>query len=123
VKIETCYTCKMEFGMSDSFYDTALRMKEKLNFYCPAGHLQHYCTGEIELDKMRRERDRLQQRVAERDDRVAELQRSNAATRGQVTKIKNRVANGVCPCCNRTFANLMNHMKSKHPDYKKDEAA
>jgi hypothetical protein len=27
------------------------------------------------------------------------------------------VANGVCPCCNRTFQNLARHMAGKHPDY------
>lgn len=33
------------------------------------------------------------------------------------TRIKNRVKNGVCPCCNRTFQNLMRHMKSQHPKW------
>lgn len=33
------------------------------------------------------------------------------------TKIKNRIANGVCPCCQRSFKNLHRHMQNKHPDY------
>ena len=27
------------------------------------------------------------------------------------------MANGVCPCCNRSFENLRNHMHTQHPDY------
>lgn len=34
------------------------------------------------------------------------------------TRIKNRVKNGVCPCCNRTFENLARHMQAKHSDFK-----
>ena len=33
------------------------------------------------------------------------------------TRIKNRIAHGVCPCCQRTFENLARHMANKHPDY------
>jgi hypothetical protein len=44
-------------------------------------------------------------------------ERRRRAEKAAKTKIKNRVAKGVCPCCNRTFQNLADHMKSKHPDY------
>lgn len=46
--------------------------------------------------------------------------RRAAAARGQVTKLKNRVGKGVCPCCNRTFANLQRHMQGQHPDWAPD---
>lgn len=39
------------------------------------------------------------------------------AARGQVTRLKNRAAAGVCPCCNRTFHQLVRHMAAKHPDF------
>ena len=38
------------------------------------------------------------------------------------TRIKNRIANGVCPCCNRSFQNLHQHMKKQHPDYADSQA-
>lgn len=38
-------------------------------------------------------------------------------TKGVVTRTRNRIANGVCPCCDRSFTNLQRHMASKHPDY------
>jgi len=43
--------------------------------------------------------------------------RQKAAAKGQLTKTKRRVANGVCPCCNRTFADLSAHMHGQHPEY------
>lgn len=130
MKIETCYTCKMEFGMSDSFYDTMLRLKEGGKFYCPAGHTQHYITGETELDKMRRRAEKAEQDRAYWQDRIREvgeekaaIERKNIAIRGVVTRMKNRAANGVCLCCNRTFTNLQKHMETKHPQFKKEDAA
>lgn len=35
-----------------------------------------------------------------------------------VIRLKNRAKNGVCPCCHRTFKQLAQHMKTKHPKYK-----
>jgi hypothetical protein len=113
----------MVFSMPDDFYRTMKQLGNAGTFYCPAGHTQCFPLGETEEAKLRRERDRLQQRIAERDDRISDLEKSNAATRGVVTRIKNRISNGVCPCCNRTFSNLASHIKTKHPSYKNEEAA
>jgi hypothetical protein len=43
--------------------------------------------------------------------------RSKAAYKGQLTKVRRKVANGSCPCCNRHFENLQRHMQTKHPEY------
>lgn len=40
-----------------------------------------------------------------------------AATKGQLTKIKKCVNNGVCPICHRNFVALGRHMKGQHPDF------
>lgn len=129
MRTTNCYTCKMEFGMPDSFYKTMLQLREKGAFHCPAGHVQHFCTGESELDKMRRRAEKAEQDRAYWQDRTREVgeakatvERQASAARGQVTKIKNRIGNGVCPCCNRTFSNLMRHMAAQHKDYKKEAA-
>jgi hypothetical protein len=39
-----------------------------------------------------------------------------------VTKIKNRVGHGVCPCCTRSFQNLARHMASEHPTFAAEAA-
>lgn len=124
-----CYRCKSEIVLPDELYHAAKR-SPRISFWCPFGHEQHFVEGETDEQKLRRERDRLAQRIAEKDDEIAfqktqreATERRLSAARGQVTKIKNRVGNGVCPCCNRTFGNLQTHMHKQHPDYAKDVSA
>jgi hypothetical protein len=115
--------------MTDEFYRVAKQMANNTTFYCPNGHGAAFSLGETEEAKMRRERDNALQRVAEWQDyakaeetkRLA-AERSAAAARGQVTKIKKRTSAGVCPCCNRHFTQLERHMGSKHPDFAKETA-
>ena len=122
---ETCCKCSIPFVLTDSLHTTMIEKREQGIFYCPHGHPQCYATGETELDKMRRERDRLAQQVAYRDDCVRDArnqrdmaERRLSAAKGRITKIKKRVGNGVCPCCNRTFSDLARHMASQHTGYK-----
>lgn len=84
-------------------------------FHCPAGHRRHFV--ESEADKLRRERDRLQQRLASKDDEIRDLENQRRAAQGQITKLKKRAAAGTCPCCQRTFSNMAEHMKRQHPEY------
>lgn len=120
---DTCCRCKSTMWLPAAVYAVARERQEEFTFYCSNGHAQHYTTGETETDKLRRERDRLNQRLAEKDDDIRRereareaAERQAAAARGQVTKIKKRVGNGVCPCCTRSFANLRRHMETKHPN-------
>lgn len=124
-----CCQCTTEIYLPDELYRAAKAGAEKINFYCPYGHSQVFAKGESEETKLRRERDRLAQQIAERDDRIKALRDSNDhierrlnATRGVVTRIKKRVGHGVCPCCNRTFGNLARHMSSEHPAYSAEAA-
>lgn len=107
--------------------DAFLRSSHQ-TFHCLHGHPQSYREGPSEEDKLRQERDRLKQRLAEKDDTISyyrnsrdAAQRQASAFKGVVTRLKNRAANGVCPCCNRSFADLRRHMASKHPDFSKQE--
>ena len=40
-----------------------------------------------------------------------------SAQKGVTTRLKNRVQKGVCPCCNRYFAQLQRHMTTQHPNF------
>jgi hypothetical protein len=122
---QDCIECGCVFGVPGGF--TAQRRSDNRTFYCPNGHRMSY--HENETDKLRRERDRLAQRIAEKDDEIKRqrelregTERQLTATRAVVTRIKNRVGKGVCPCCNRTFENLHRHMTSKHPTYAAEAA-
>lgn len=125
----TCFKCQSQMWIPDELNKAALCNRGVIPFYCAYGHRQFYVEGETEADKLRRERDRLAQQIAYKDDRIKSLReeaeaagRRAAAARGQVTKIKNRVGHGVCPCCNRTFENLARHMTSQHPTFTAEAA-
>lgn len=123
-----CWKCKCQIWLPDELYHAA-KASSAIEIHCGYGHSGVFREGPTDLDKMRQERDRLAQRIAEKDDEIrrqrdlreaAERQRS--AARGQVTRIKNRVGHGVCPCCNRTFENLGRHMMSQHPTFTAEAA-
>lgn len=121
IKWTTCCECGCVVAMEGNQYN---RFVENHNlFYCPNGHGQHF-TGKSEAaqlrDELAREKHRTEQARAEVESqrtRAIEAERREAAKKGQITKIKNRVSSGVCPCCNRYFANLHRHMKGQHPDW------
>jgi hypothetical protein len=128
IDVGACCRCKAPMFLPAELYHSAKR-SPSISFFCAYGHSQHYPAGESEETKLRRERDRLAQRLAEKDDRITQLrehaqaaERRAAAARGQVTKIKNRVGHGVCPCCNRTFENLARHMANQHPTFTAEAA-
>jgi len=82
-------------------------------FYCPNGHVRVF--RESEVDRLRREvrqanesRDWYKRQVEARDKQLA-------ASRGQMTKLRNRIQRGVCPECRRSFENLRRHMVTQHP--------
>ncbi len=126
----TCAKCKCQMWIDDALNEAALRNREKISFYCSYGHSQSYCEGESEETKLRRERDRLKQDAArlEADAREAWAQaqaetklriKAEAATK----RLKKRTSAGTCPCCQRTFANMAEHMKHQHPDFVADGGA
>ena len=116
--------CGLPFSMPERLYEQCKR--NGTTFFCPLGH--RIVFRETEADKYRRERDRLKQQLARKDDTISSLyeqrdkaERRLSATKGQVTRLKNRASAGVCPCCNRSFQNLKRHMNTKHPDYAKPD--
>lgn len=126
----TCYRCKTQFAMAEDIFNLAHQRAEEISFWCPNGHSQVFSKGKTEAEKLRDERDKLTQRLAEWQDYEAEqrkraeaLERKLSASKGQITRIKKRAANGVCPCCNRTFSDLAKHMAGKHPGFVSEPTA
>lgn len=117
-----CLTCGVIYAIPASVYDE----QQRTGGYhkCPSGHSQGWAKDECETERLRRERNLLNQRVAERNDEIRHqkalrerAERTASAYKGQVTKLRKRAGRGVCPCCNRSFANLRRHMEAKHPDF------
>ena len=95
-------------------------------FYCPNGHpLTFGQTTKDRLEKeLIRERQKLDQAQAEiewQKKKRSDVERSLTATKGVVTRLKNRAQSGTCPCCNRTFSDLAQHMANKHPSFAHEE--
>lgn len=115
-----CANCGMEFGVLASYIER--RRKDGRSFNCPNGHSLSF--GKSEADKLREQLEAKQRRLDSAEARITHLKDQNDATeralraqRGANTKLRKRVSNGVCPCCNRTFADLGRHMSGQHPDY------
>lgn len=113
-EVEQCCKCGLAFAVTADFQRR--RLDDHALFYCPSGHGQHY-NGPTETQKLKT--------ALERKDRELQLamDRANQAAQERETiarahqKMRVRVMNGVCPCCNRTFQSLMEHMKSEHADF------
>ena len=116
--VEFCCNCGIEFHITDDLYRR--RVADRQSFWCPNGHPQSY-RGESEAEKQRRRAERAEQSVAMWREEAEQHQRSNTALKGAITKMKRRSAHGTCPCCHRTFANMARHMRSKHPEYVKEQ--
>ena len=115
LETEECCNCGVVFAMPDYMMQ---RLQERGGtFYCPNGHAQHYTKSEVtRLKEKLAEQTRFATQMAAQAYR--EKQAKNKA-RAEIKRMQRRAANGVCPCCNRTFKQLARHMKAKHPGYEK----
>jgi hypothetical protein len=110
LELTSCPACSIQFAVPKQWLDA--RRENGNDFRCPNGHSLSY---KSEIDRLRKALTAEQASKAALADQLQAAERSASAARGQVTKLRKRIANGVCPCCNRTFANLARHMASKHP--------
>lgn len=109
--------CGIQFALTLDLKNK--RLQDGKGFYCPNGHLQFYQDNEnARLKKQLEQKQKDVEWIRAQRDRA---ERQTSAARGLVTKIKNKIANGVCPCCKRSFINLHRHMKHMHPTFKTDK--
>jgi transcription elongation factor Elf1 len=120
LKVMECGTCGIAFALPQSLYDHCYN--EGGYWTCPLGHSRGWDKGNKKAYARELEEKvaQLESKIDIEKNRVQSAQREAAAARGQVTKIKNRVGKGICPCCNRSFQNLRRHMTTQHPDYSKE---
>jgi len=108
-----CCDCSCWFGIDEDMNNR--RHQDKGTFYCPAGHPQLY--KESDVDRLNRHL-KFAEQDAERARRDAARERQEKINaKSALTKTKNRIARGICPCCNRTFSNLQQHIVGQHPEY------
>lgn len=113
----TCGTCGVPHAIPEKMYET---LKNEGGFWhCPNGHQRGWSEGTIAAE-LKRARQALAQKddeIREKAKLVEEMNQLLQAQKRQTASLKKRAANGVCPCCNRTFVQLARHMKTKHPDF------
>lgn len=113
LEITTCASCGVSFALPVHMLNE--RRRTGKDFYCPNGHgLSYRQTTE---EKMRVQLDAARARARHEADQREAAERSVRAHKGANTRLRKRVAAGVCPCCSRSFQNLARHMAGQHPDY------
>lgn len=108
----TCW-CGIKHAIPDNLNRQAKENGKAV--FCPLGH--EWVVRETETVRLRQQ---LENARATTDYWQKEREREkvkHAATKGKLTKTRNRISKGVCPCCNRSFVDLAQHMKGQHPEY------
>lgn len=124
--VVTCYSCGIPFGITGELHRRVV-VDAIGSVSCPACG-QKTCWRESEdqkeirrlksiVETANRRAETSSRRADAAEARATSEQNRRIAMKGVVTKLKKRVSNGVCPCCNRYFANLHRHMTNQHPDY------
>jgi hypothetical protein len=120
--------CGQTFGMTEAFYRQVLDSHE--TWHCPSGHPRAYL-GESELERERHLRKHAERQAsfarASRDaalDQADAAERSARAHKGHATRLRNRIAAGICPVpdCRRTFQNVRSHIEGQHPTWAHEHA-
>jgi len=108
-----CCSCGVVFAAPEVFVQK--RRESGENFYCPNGH--SLCFRDSEVKRLRRQAEQQAGRLRHLEDQRDAAERSRSALRGVNTRLRRRVAAGVCPCCNRSFQDLARHMAGQHPTF------
>ena len=103
-----CANCCIAFAVPGRFIRD--RRDDHGTFYCPRGHHNHFAAAS--------EAEKLRIRLADEERRRVNTETAAQQLRESQNQVAKRIANGVCPCCNRTFANLQRHMHTKHSQVK-----
>jgi hypothetical protein len=118
-------SCGMRFAIPSDLNAKALNDRGAAGTWitCPLGHRWHY-TGKSEAEKLREQLERAERRStwlqSDLDQANAEAsyqERRARSLKGVVTKTKQRIAKGACPCCSSSFPDLAAHMAEAHPEF------
>ena len=111
--VSDCPNCGVIFGITEDYEDR--RRADAKGFYCPNGHVMSW--SESEADRQRKRADQAESRRKAAEDQARAAIREAEQRRTELLKIQHRIANGVCPCCNRSFDNVRRHITSQHPEF------
>lgn len=103
---QTCITCGCVFAIP---FDLLERLEETHNnFYCPIGHSMYFpAKTATEIWQERTEKAKVE---------LLKVKRGKDQIEEQLAKLKKRTNAGMCPHCHRHFANVKNHIQTKHKE-------
>ena len=112
----TCW-CSIPFAIPESLYEQT-QGPNHTSFFCPVGHSCTYKSNEF--DRTKENLAWYESALERTQQELGRTERSRSALKGQLTKTRNKIANGVCPApgCRRHFDNVQAHIASEHPDLK-----
>jgi hypothetical protein len=108
-----CGGCGIPFFVPTKWKNS--KVNEHGAFSCPNGCSRVFI-GKTEAEKLKDEMELLKKQSSQREE---ELQNKWLDTLGEKHKLEKqmkRVHKGVCPCCNRSFHNLQQHIQNEHPE-------
>ncbi len=120
--ITRCW-CGIALAIPEDLYRWAQAEKHRA-VHCPLGH--EFVFTENATDRANRRAKeaeataaRLRSGIQAARDQARAAERSAIAYKGHLTRLRNRVANGVCPVagCKRSFTNVRAHIEGQHQDW------
>lgn len=109
-----CGECDIVFAVPQKWLDD--RKADHQVWHCPNGHKRVFA-AESETERLQRQLEWERGRSARLYAAYETAGRRAAAHKGQLTKLRRKIAKGQCPCCRQTFRDLAKHMTSEHPEY------
>ena len=107
--VTECPSCFVTHGIPAVMRERMI--KHGGDAYCPNGHAWQFMGASLATQL-----ERAKSRATHLEDQRDAAEASARSYKGHVTRIKNRVRNGVCPFCNRSFGDVRAHMATVHPE-------
>lgn len=122
-----CGSCGGTYAINERYQQQCY--EEGKSWHCPYCQMQWGYQGN-EITRLRKQLEDAQRREdflrsnarAEREARER-TEKQLSARKAANTRLRNRIKNGVCPCCSRSFSNLHKHMASQHPGFQPEDSA
>ena len=108
-----CGGCGIPFFVPSRWLDN--KKNNNGSFNCPNGCSRVF-TGKTEAKKLKEELEKIKTDSTKREQQLQDRWLDALGEKNKLEKKLKRFHNGVCECCNRSFANLANHIKKQHPE-------
>lgn len=113
--VTSCW-CGIGHAIPKDLYEAAEKDHKK-GIYCPLGHSWVFA-GETDAQKLTRQLRAEQDYATQLNERLTTTQNSLSATKGVVTRMRNRAVAGECSFCGQHLRDLARHVSRMHADEK-----